>query len=59
MNPQDFFAAFDIRQGNDHLAVKPPWTQKGGIEYIGPVCGRYQDNAFIGFKSVHFNKELV
>src|SRR5690606_14388123 len=56
---QDLFAAADIGQGHDHLAVEAAWTQQGRIKDIGPVGGSNDQHALASFKAVHFDQQLV
>jgi len=41
------------------LTVESARSQQGFIEYIGTVGCRYDDDAFIAVKAVHFYKQLV
>ena len=59
MNAEDLLAAFNVGPGDNHLTVKPAGTKQGWVKHIGPVGGRDDDDAFIGFKPVHFDKQLV
>jgi len=56
---EDFFAADHIRIGHHDLTVEAARTQQRRIEHVGTVGRRDQDDAFVGFKPVHFNEELV
>ena len=59
MNLQDGKALFVFRQWHDDGAVEATWAQQRGVEYIGAVGGRHDDDAFTCFKSVHFGEHLV
>src|ERR1022692_2468498 len=59
MHAQDRFAAPHVGKPHDHAAIETAGTEQGRIEHIGPVRGGHQDHAFIGFKTVHFNQQLV
>src|SRR5262245_36176371 len=59
MNCQNSFAPFDIRTSDDDPPVKTPRTQQCRIENVGPVRGGNQNDTFVRFKAVHFNKQLV
>src|SRR5947208_9619507 len=59
MYTQDFFAASNIWQGNHNAAVEAPRTQQCRFEHVRPVGGSDQDYAFVGFKAVHLNQQLV
>src|SRR2546423_6192426 len=59
MHAEDFFAAANIWQGNHNTAVEAPRTQQRRVKYVGPVGGGNQDHAFVRFKAVHLNQQLV
>ena len=59
MDLQDHFPALYVRQRDIYLTVKAARPKKRRIQYIGPVGGGYQDDAFVRFKAVHFHKKLV
>ena len=59
MHFQDLLAADDVRVRHDDLAVEAARTQQRGIEHVGPVGRGNQDDAFIGFKAVHLDQQLV
>ena len=59
MDFQDRLATDKIRQRNHDLPVKPTGTKQGRIQNIRSVCCGNQNDPFIGFKPVHFHKELV
>ncbi len=44
---------------HDHLTVEPARSEQRRIEDIGAVGGGNQNDAFIGFESVHLHQELV
>src|SRR5690606_1389636 len=56
---EHLFAARDVRVRHDDLTVETAGTQKGRVENVGTVGRRDQDDAFIGFKAVHLDEELV
>ena len=59
MNTQNLLTALHIGQSHIDLTVKTARTKKGFIENIRTVGGSHHDNAVIGIKSVHLDKELV
>ena len=59
VNLEDLFAADDIRIRNHHLAVEAARTQQRGIEHVGTVGRGNQDDALIGFETVHLDQQLV
>src|SRR5207248_10123908 len=49
----------DIGPCNNHAAIEAAGAEQGRIENIGPVgCGD-QDDAFVGFKTVHLDEQLI
>jgi len=51
--------AFEVRQRNHHLAVKPAGAGQGAVEDIGAVgCGN-DNHLVVGFKAVHFNQDGI
>ena len=59
MNGEDAFAALHIGSGHNHAPVKAAGAEQRRIQDVGPVGRRNQDDAFVGFESVHFHKQLV
>ena len=59
MNSQDFFTALDVWIGHGHLTVKATRAQQGWVQNITAVCCGQDDDTFVGFKTVHFNQQLV
>ena len=59
MNLEDRFASADIRQIDHHAAVKAAGTQQSGIEHIGTVGRGDENHAFVRFKAIHFDQQLV
>ena len=57
MDPQDFFAAFHVRQIDRDLAIETARAQQRRIENIGPVGGGDDDDAFLGIESVHLDEQ--
>src|SRR5207302_7357832 len=59
VNRKDSLAPSDVGPGNNHAPVKTAWAQQCRVENIRPVGCSNQDNAFVGFKAVHLDKQLV
>src|SRR5512137_1022493 len=59
MHLEDHLTPFDIRSRHDHLTVKPAGPHQCRVENVGTVCCCDKDNALVGFKTVHLDKELV
>ena len=51
--------AIDIGAIDHDAAIESTGSQQGGIEYIRAVGRRDQNNSFVGFESVHLDKQLV
>ena len=56
VDAENLFAPADIGTRHHHPAVETARPQQGGIEHVGTVGRRNQDNAFVGFEAVHFNQ---
>ena len=56
---QDFFAPNNVRIGHYHLPVKPAGAQQCRVQHIRAVGGGDENNALIGLKPVHLDKQLV
>jgi hypothetical protein len=59
VHAQDALAADHVRVRHDDLAVEAAGAQERRVEHVGPVRGRDDDDAFVGLKTVHLDKELV
>src|SRR5690349_23515440 len=59
MHAENLFAATNIRTRDHHAAIKTSGTQQRGIEHVRTVGGGYQDHAFVRFKAIHFDEQLV
>ena len=59
VHTQDFLAAFDVGITDGDLTVKTSRAQQGGVQYVFAVGRRDNDHAFVGFKTVHLNQQLV
>ena len=59
MDLEDFLAAFYIRSADRDLSVKTSGTQNGGVQDIGPVGRRHDDDAFVDAETVHLDQQLV
>ena len=59
MHFEDLFTPFEVRQADDDLAVKTAGAQQRGVEDVRAVGGGDDDDAFVAFKAVHFDEQLV
>ena len=59
MNLQDLFAPDNVRVRHHDLTIETARAQQRRIEHVGTVGRRDQDHAFIGFKAVHLDQQLV
>ena len=59
VDAQNLFPALDVGTFDGHLAVKAAGAQKRGIEYVGAVRRRQNDQSFFVVETVHFDEELV
>ncbi len=59
MDFQNLLAADDVRVRHNDLAIEPARTQQRRIEHVRPVGSRNQDDAFVGFKAIHLDQQLV
>ena len=59
MHLQDFLAALQVGQLHRYPAVKPAGTGQGGIQRLGPVGRRQNNNAVVCLKAVHLGQQLV
>src|SRR6185369_4819224 len=59
MDLEDHLAPLDIRTGDHHLAIETAGPQQGRVENIGTVGGGDQDDALVGFETVHLHQKLV
>ena len=56
---QNLLATTNIRQSNNHLAVKSAWTQQRWVQHVWAVCSCHDDYAIVNFKTIHFYQQLV
>ena len=56
---EDLLAALDIGTSDDHAAIETAGPQQRGIEHVGTVGRGHQDDAFVRFKAVHFDQQLI
>ena len=56
---EHLFAARHIGVRHHDLAVEAAGTQQRRIEHVGTVGRGNQDDAFIGFKAIHLDQQLV
>ena len=59
MHFQNFLAADDVRIRHHDLTVETTRPQKCGIKNVRTVGRGNDDDAFRGFKPVHFDKQLI
>ena len=59
MHLENCFAPFNVRTANQNLAVKTSGTKQSRIQNIRTVRGSHDDNAFVAFKTVHFDQQLI
>src|SRR3546814_13787228 len=56
---KNLLAPTDIGQGHHNLAIEAARTQQGRIEHVGTVGGSHHQHALAGFKTVHFDQQLI
>ena len=56
---QDALAAAHVGPVDDDLAIEAAGTQQCGVEHVGTVRGRDQDDAFIRLEAIHLDQQLV
>ena len=56
---QNCLASLDIGIANGNLAVKASRTQQRRIEDIAAVCRSNDNDAAVGAKAIHFDKQLI
>ena len=59
MHPQHGLAAGEVGAGHRDLAVETARPQQRGVEDVGPVGGRDQDDALALTEAVHLDQQLV
>src|SRR5256885_11288117 len=59
MHLENGFASAHIRQIDGDLTVKTAGPQQRGIENVGPVGGRDDNDAFLGIEAVHLDQQGV
>ena len=59
MHLEDGHTPADIGKIDGHLTVKTTGAEQGGIEHIGAVGSRDDNDAFLGIESVHLHQEGV
>jgi hypothetical protein len=59
MDLEDLHAALDVRARHHDLAVEAARAQQCGIEHVGPVGRRDDDDAFVRLEAVHLDQQLV
>ena len=56
---KDFLASLERREVDHHLAVEAPWPQECGVERVGAVRRRDDDDAFVRGEAVHLDEHRV
>src|SRR5205085_4097656 len=56
---QDLFATLHVGTAYNHAAVETAGAEQGRIENVRAVGRDDQDHAFVRFKAVHLNEQLV
>ena len=59
VNLEDRLSAVDVGIADDDLTVKSARTEQCGVEDVGTVGRRDQDDAFVDAEAVHFDEQLV
>src|SRR5262249_10930590 len=59
MYAKDLFTSTNVGKRDHHAAIEASGTEQRWIQYVRPVGGGDQDDAFIGLEAVHFHQELV
>jgi len=59
MHTENLLAPVDIGDRHHHLTVKPARAQQRRVEHVGAVGRGDDDDAFVGFKPVHLDQQLV
>ena len=57
VNPEDFLAALHVGQIDRDLAIETARAQQRGIEHVGPVRRRDDDDAFLRVEAVHLDEQ--
>src|SRR5664280_1167630 len=56
---EDAFAALHVRTVHDDAAVEAAGAKERGVENVGTIRGRHEDDPVVAFESVHFDEERV
>src|SRR5262249_24445111 len=59
VHSEDFFAALDVGASDNYTAIEAAGAEQCGIENVRPVGGGDEDDAFVGFKTVHFDEQRI
>ncbi len=59
VDAEDLFAAAHVGQADHYAAVETAGAQQRGIEHVGAVGGRDEDDAVVGFEAVHLDEQLI
>ena len=56
---QDLLAAAHVRVRHHDLPVEAAGAQQRGVEHVGAVGGRDDDDALVGLEAVHLDQQLI
>jgi len=59
VDSQNLRPLVDIREVHGDSAIETSWTEQSRIEDVGAIGGGDDDNAGIGFETIHFDQDLV
>ncbi len=59
VDPEDFLAALHVGQIDRDLAIETARAQQRGIEHVGTVGGRDDDDAFLRVEAVHLDEQRI
>ena len=59
VNFEDLFAPADVGSIDEDMAIKAAGPQERGVERLGTVRGRHDDDAVVGTEAVHFDEQGI
>jgi len=59
MHLEDRFPPNDVREADDDLPVEPPGPKERGVQHIGAVGGRHEDDPLLRVEPVHLHEEGI
>ena len=59
MDLENLFAALHVGQRDGHLPVETAGAQQRGVEHVGPVGRRDDDDAFLRVEAVHLHEQGI